>query len=87
MIAELIKRWFYVRLVQGARSLTDSRSNTEAMAAAGSEMAFRVEVDGMPYVRYDVGYVTQLTEAGSAGATWDGTASVTLTQARVKVAA
>jgi len=59
----------------------------EASRAAGSEMAFRVEVDGMPYVRYDVGYVTQLTEAGSAGATWDGTASVTLTQARVKVAA
>ena len=59
----------------------------EAARAAGSEMAFRVEVAGAPYVRYDVGYVTQLTEGGSSGATWDGTATVNLTQARVKVAA
>ena len=30
----------------------------EASRAAGSEMAFRVEVDGMFYLRYDVGYAS-----------------------------
>lgn len=32
----------YGEKIEGARSLTDSRSNTEAMAAAGSEMAKKV---------------------------------------------
>lgn len=30
MIAELIKRWFYIRLVQGARSLTGMRVHYRA---------------------------------------------------------
>lgn len=54
---------------------------------AATEVAFRVAPAGMTKVRYDIGYITQFTEAGSAGGTWDGTAAVNLTQNRVKVAA
>jgi len=58
----------------------------EAARLSGDEVAFLVDVDGRAKVIYDVGYVTQLTDGGSAGGTWDGTAAVTLTQHRVKVA-
>jgi len=59
----------------------------EASQLTGAETAFRVAPNGMTKVRYDIGFVTQFNETGSAGGTWDGTASVSLTQARVKVAA
>lgn len=57
----------------------------EASRIAVSEVAFMVQVKGQTKVRYDIGYITQLTESGSSGGTWDGTASVQLTQQRIKV--
>jgi len=59
----------------------------EASQRTGSEMVFMVQPAGMPKARYDIGFVTQVTESGSAGGTWDGTAAVSLTQRRVKVTA
>lgn len=59
----------------------------EASRRAASEVAFIVQVKGMTKVRYDIGYVTQTGESGSSGGTWDGTASVQLTQNRIKVTA
>jgi hypothetical protein len=57
----------------------------EASRRAATEVAFRVQVPGQTKVRYDIGYITQLGETGSSGGTWDGSASVQLTQQRVKV--
>lgn len=57
----------------------------EASRRAASEVAFVVQVKGQTKVRYDIGYVTQTGESGSSGGTWDGTASVQLTQDRIKV--
>lgn len=57
----------------------------EASRRAGTEVAFRVQVNGQTKVRYDIGFITQLTESGASGGTWDGTAAVNLTLQRVKV--
>jgi len=59
----------------------------EASRRAASQVAFVVQVPGQSMARYDIGYITQLSESGSSGGTWDGTASVQLTQQRIKVAA
>jgi hypothetical protein len=57
----------------------------EASRLATSEVAFMVQVAGQTKVRYDIGFITEWAESGSSGSTWDGTASVSLTQHRVKV--
>jgi hypothetical protein len=59
----------------------------EASQAASSEMVFMIQPDGFTQASYDIGFVTQITDSGSAGGTWDGTAAVSLTQRRVKVTA
>jgi hypothetical protein len=61
------------------------QDSIEASRRAASEVAFAVQVKGQVKVRYDIGYVTQAGESGSAGGTWDSTASVQLTQHRIKV--
>lgn len=58
----------------------------ETSRRATSQVAFLVQVPGQTVARYDIGHITQLTETGSSGGTWDGTASVTLTQQRIKAA-
>lgn len=57
----------------------------ESSRRAATEVAFMVQVKNQTKVRYDIGYVTQIGETGSAGGTWDGTASVQLTKNRIKV--
>lgn len=57
----------------------------EASRLSVSEVAFMVQVAGQTKVRYDIGFVTEWSESGSSGGTWDGTASVQLTKHRVKV--
>lgn len=57
----------------------------ESVRKSTEEIAFRVTIPEQTKVRYDIGIVTQVTESGSSGGTWDGTASVTLTQERVTV--
>lgn len=57
----------------------------EASRLATSEVAFMVQVAGQTKVRYDIGFITEWSESGGSGGTWDGTASVSMTQHRVKV--
>ena len=61
------------------------QDSLEASRLATSEVAFMVQVPGQTKVRYDIGFVTEWSESGSSGGTWDGTASVSLTNHRVKV--
>jgi hypothetical protein len=61
------------------------QESLEASRLATTEVAFLVQVKGQTKVRYDIGFITQLTETGSSGGTWDGTAAVRLTQQRIKV--
>jgi hypothetical protein len=59
----------------------------EAAQESGDPVVFLVQKPNHPKAIYDIGFVTQVTDGGSSGGTWEGGASVSMTQRRVKVAA